>query len=438
VPSSSPPSPDLRARARDLDRAYGRAVEPAPPAPDPVAERRRRAGRLLLLLVLPLGVATALGLVLLWPSGGPTRAADAAAAAVPVGTTFPHATVQKVTPYDCTPSGGARPLTCGTAVVEITDGDDSGAFQQVDLPATVYAEGVAPGDALVLVRDAGGEGGPSYAFSDFARGTPIWVLALAFVVLVGLVARARGLAALAALGLAFAVLAVFLLPAVLHGGPATAVSLVAAAAIAFVLHYLLSGVSLRTTTALAGTLAAVLVTGLLGAAAVAAARLTGFASGQIPQLQRWDPTLDLSGLVVAAVLVAGLGALKEVTSAQSAVVWRLAEEKPDLGWRELCARALAAGRGRLTGPLCTLLLAYAGASLPLLLLVEVSREPLGVLLTGSTVAELLLRTLVGAVALVLAVPVTTAVGALAARAAGTEAGAVIDRRLTPLLGRFGR
>lgn len=435
MPSSSPPRPDLRGRARDLDRAYGRSTEPPPPAADPAAERRRRAGRLLVLLVVPLALATVLGLVVLWPSDGPTRAGEAAAAAVPVGTTFPHATVQKVTPYDCTPSGG-RPLTCGTAVVEITDGDDSGAFQQVDLPAPVFAEGVASGDSLVLVRDAGGEGGPAYAVRDVARGTPVWVLALAFVVLVGVVARARGVAALAALGLAFAVLTVFLLPAVLHGGPATPVSLVAAAAIAFVLHYLLGGVSVRTTTALAGTLVGVLITGLLGAVAVAAAELPG--GGQVPQLQRWDPTLDLSGLVVAAVLVAGLGALKEVTTAQSALVWRLAEQEPELGWRELFVRALASGRGRLAGPLCTLLLAYAGAALPLLLLVEVSREPLGVLLTGSAVAEMLLRTLVGALALVLAVPVTTAVGALVVRTAGTEAGAVVDRTLAPLLGRFAR
>jgi uncharacterized membrane protein len=345
--------------------------------------------------------------------------------------------VQSVTQYDCTPAGG-QPLTCGTAVVEVTDGEDSGNFEQIDLPAPVWAQGVSAGDRLVLTRDAGGEGGATYAFRDFARGTPVWTLALAFVVLVGLVGRLRGLVALGGLVVVFAVLVGFLLPAVLHGGSPTAVSLVGAAAMAFVLIAVRGRPTVRTATALLGTLAGVLITALLGAAAVGVARLTGNASGQIPQLQQWDPTLDLSGLVVAAVVVAGLGALIDVTSACAAAAWQAHEDEPELGRRALFRSALAGGRQRLSAALTTLLLAYAGASLPLVLLVEVSRTPLGTQLTGSAVAEVLLRTLVGAVALVLAVPVTAAVGALVATAAGTEAGAVPERTMSALLGRFAR
>jgi uncharacterized membrane protein len=441
VPPPSPSRADAGARARDLDRAYGRTQgrdEPAAAAaavPDALRLRRRRSGWLMLLVLVPVAVATLLGLFLLWPHGAATRAEQAAAAAVPVGTTYPHASVVSVTPYDCTQAGG-QPLTCGTAVVEITDGEDSGAFQQVDLTAAVYAGGVAKGNSIVLTRDAGGEGGPTFAFRDVARGTPVVALALAFVLLVALVARVRGLLALGGLVVAFGVVAVFLLPALLHGSSPTGAGLVAAAAMAFALLLVGSRPTVRTATALVGTLAALLLAGLLGAWAVAAARLTGFSSGQLPQLQQWDPTLDLSGLVVAGVLVALLGALRDVTTSQAEAVWQLMEDEPDLGRRQLFRRALAAGRGRLLAGLTTLLFAYAGASLPLVLLVEISGEPLSTLLTGSAVAELLIRTLVGAVALVLAVPVTTAVGILVTTAAGTEAGAVPERTMTALLGRF--
>jgi uncharacterized membrane protein len=445
VPPTSPPGPDVR--ARDLDRAHGRtaggrdAAPEQPPAggtvPAEVRLRRRRAGRLMLLVLVPVALATVLGLVLLWPHGGPTRAEQAATAAVPADTTYPHARVVSVTPYDCTQAGG-RPLTCGSAVVEVTDGENSGDFQQVDLPAAVYATGPEKGDSIVLARDAGGEGGPTYAFRDVARGTPVVVLSLAFVLLVALVARARGLVALGGLAVAVAVVSAFLLPALLHGAPPTRTALVAAAAIAFVLVPSRSRGAVRTATALLGTLAGLLLTGLLGAWAVTAARLTGFSSGQLPQLQQWDPTLDLSGLVTAAVLVAVLGALTDVTTAQAAAVWQLIEDEPELERWHLARRCLAAGRERLLAGLSTLLLAYAGAALPLVLLVEVSAEPLGTQLTGAAAAEVLIRTLVGAVALVLAVPVTTAVGILSATAAGTEAGAVPDRTMTALLGRFGR
>jgi uncharacterized membrane protein len=399
---------------------------PDPDAPPPDAEvlaRRRRAVRLMLVILVPIGLATVLGLVLLWPSGTPGRAERAAAQAFPAGTTYPHATVSRITPYDCSvtdQTGAPQQLTCATLVVKIDDGPAKGQFQQVDVPAEVVAFGLHEGDEIVLQADLGAEGGPTYLFSDYARTTPMLVLAIVFVLVVGAVARLRGLRSLLGLAVAFVVLLKFMLPALLEGSSPTWVTLVGASAIMFVVLYLAHGFSARTTTALLGTLFGLVLTAVLGEIAVHVSRLTGFSSEATTQLQQFDPTLDFSGLVIAGVVVAGLGILNDVTITQASSIWQLQEVDPSLSARELYRRGMAIGRDHIASTVYTLVFAYAGVALPLLLLFDINRQPAGVVLTGSLVAEEVIRALVGGIALVLAVPVTTVIGAVVARVSGTE------------------
>jgi uncharacterized membrane protein len=302
----------------------------------------------------------------------------------------------------------------------------------------VYAAGVAEGDVLVLTRDAGAEGGAQYAFYDYARDTPIVVLAVAFAVVVGLVARLRGLASLVGLAFAFFVLLQFVLPGLLADQSPTLTSLVGSAAIMFVVLYLAHGFSARTTTALVGTLFGLALVAVLGAVSVEAARLTGLTSEETVQLQTFDPTLDFSGLVLAGIVVAGLGVLNDVTITQASAIWQLHEVDPHLSWRQLYTRGMAVGRDHIASTVYTIVFAYAGAALPLLLLFELYNQPFWTVLTSSALAEEVIRTMVGAIALVLAVPVTTAAGAFFATAAGTEAGAATERRMTALRSRFAR
>lgn len=417
---------------------------PDPDAPPPTPEaltRRRRAVWLMLLLLVPVGVATVVGLVVLWPGDGPTPAGQAAELAVPPGTTYPEGRVSAVAPFDCSlPGGGGQPaqqLTCATVVVEVLDGAGAGEFQELQLPAEVYAAGVAEGDVLVLTRTPA-EGGAAYAFADYDRDVPIVALTVAFAVVVVAVARLRGLAALVGLAFAFVVLLQFLLPGLLGNSSPTLVSLVGSAAIMFVVLYLAHGFSARTTTALVGTLFGLALVAVLGAAAVGTARLTGLTSEETVQLQTFDPTLDFSGLVLAGITVAGLGVLNDVTITQASAIWQLHEVDPQLSGRDLYRRGMAVGRDHIASTVYTIVFAYAGASLPLLMLFEIYAQPWDVVLTSSALAEEVVRTLVGSIALVLAVPVTTAVGAFFATAAGSRTGAAADRRLTALRARLAR
>jgi uncharacterized membrane protein len=392
----------------------------------------------MLLILVPVGLATVVGLFVLWPDSSPTRAQQVAETYLPPGTTYPVGKVVSVENFDCGGDASAPAATCARVVVEIVKGEGKGEFQQIELPADVVAAGVSEGDELVLTRDAGAEGGASYGFYDYERSTPIVVLAIAFAVVVGAVARLRGLAALLGLAFAFAILLQFVLPGLLSDHSPTLVSLVGSAAIMFVVLYLAHGFSARTTTALLGTLFGLTLVAVMGSLAVSAARLTGLTSEETVQLHGFDPTLDFSGLVLAGIVVAGLGVLNDVTITQASAVWQLREVSPEMTWRELYRRGMAVGRDHIASTVYTIVFAYAGAALPLLLLFEVYAQPIWTIVTSSALAEEVIRTLVGAIALVLAVPVTTAVGAFFATAADTEAGAATERRMTSLRARFAR
>jgi uncharacterized membrane protein len=392
----------------------------------------------MLLLLVPVGLATLIGLFVLWPSGEPTRAQEVAETYLPPGMTYPEARIVSLETLDCSTDPSAPPAQCATAVVEVLDGEGAGDFQQIQLQSEVVAAGLEEGDTLVLTRDGGAEGGAFYGFYDYERDTPIVVLGIAFAVVVGAVARLRGLASLVGLAFAFFVLLRFVLPGLLAEDSPILVSLVGSAAIMFVVLYLAHGFSARTTTALVGTLFGLTLVAVMGSLSVSAARLTGLTSEDTNTLYGYDPTLDFSGLVLAGIVVAGLGVLNDVTITQASAIWQLHEVSPEMTWRELYRRGMAVGRDHIASTVYTIVFAYAGAALPLLLLFEVYSQPWEVIVTSSALAEEVIRTLVGAIALVLAVPVTTAAGAFFAKAADTQAGTATERGVTALRARFAR
>ena len=392
----------------------------------------------MLLLLVPVGLATIVGLFVLWPSDEPTRAQQAAEVALPPGTTYPEGRIASVEEFDCGLDPASEPQICANAVVEVLDGPGTGDFAQVELPPEVVAAGVSEGDSLVLTRDAGAEGGATYGFFDYARDLPIIVLGIFFAIVVGAVARLRGLASLVGLAFAFFVLLQFVLPGLLADESPTLVSLVGSAAIMFVVLYLAHGFSARTTTALVGTLFGLALVAVLGAVAVSVARLTGLTTDETVTLLQYDPTLNFSGLVLAGIVVAGLGVLNDVTITQASASWQLLEVNPEMSGRELYRRGMAVGRDHIASTVYTIVFAYAGAALPALLVFSLYQRSVWTTVTSSALAEEVIRTLVGAIALVLAVPVTTAAGAFFAKAADTRAGTATERRMTALRTRFAR
>jgi uncharacterized membrane protein len=367
-----------------------------------------RRGRLLLAALLtPFGIATVVGLVLLWP---PTRHYPVPVQFQAVGgqaVLFVPGTVTAAATVACRSDPAQR---CAEATVRLDDGPEFGSTTRLEFGAGPGAPQLEAGERVRLARTTDPDtGAVNYLFDDVLRDLPLGLLAGAFALVVVLVARWRGLAALAGLGVAYAVLALFLLPALLAGESPIAVGLTAGAAILFVALYVAHGASARTSTALLGTLASLGLTGLLAVAATETARLTGLSSDVVTAVQTSAPAVSVSGLVLCGVIIGALGVLNDVTVTQASAVWELRDADPTVPRRRLYRSAMRIGRDHIASSVYTLVLAYAGSAIPLLLLVSLSGRSVHDIVTGDEVAEELVRSLVGGIGLAASVPITTAV-----------------------------
>ena len=367
-------------------------------------------GRARTALLVALGLAalaTVAGLVVWWPSGDASEVESAQFAAV--GVTFPTGEVRDV--GEPCPVQEAPPEGCGRVTVEVDD-----RRVDVQVPPEVFAAGLSPGDTVELqkIPAADGADGPTYSYFATDRdGTLLW-LVLLFLVVVLAIARWRGLFALVGLTFGAAVVWWFLLPALLEGSSGVGVALTGASAIMFVVLYMTHGLSLRTSTALAGTLVGVAITGLLGVVAVADARLTGISDDAGGLLRAYGDGLDFPSLLGCALVIAGLGVLNDVTITQASAVWELRAASPQASRREVYAGAMRIGRDHIASTIYTIVFAYVGTALLVLLLLSIYDRSIVDLRSTEQLAEEIVRTLVTSIGLVLAVPVTTALGVLVA------------------------
>ncbi len=218
--------------------------------------------------------------------------------------------------------------------------------------------------------------------------------------------RLRGLFALAGLGASVVVLLVFVLPSILDGRNPVLVAVFGAAVIAYLALYLAHGFTRMTTVALLGTIAALTLTAILSWVVVSLAEFTGLATEESTLLTLFDG-IDVRGLILAGIVLGAAGAIDDVTVTQASAVWELKAANPSLGITELVRSGLRIGRDHIASTVNTLLLAYAGAALPLLVLFVLSTQSLGTVANSEVVAVEIIRTLVGSVGLVAAVPLTT-------------------------------
>ncbi|HEX6970045.1 MAG TPA: YibE/F family protein [Micromonosporaceae bacterium] len=377
---------------------HSRPSTPAPP----------RVRRILASILAPLFVATVIATILLWPTERTQRpSADAPRYA---------ATVTRIVAESCPPLPDAPDPAgpCGTATVRVHDGPDAGRRIEVPLPTGPGAPTVQVGDdvVLALLSDPADPTLTAYAIADHQRGRPLlWLVGLCAAVVVAF-GRWRGVAALAGLATSFAVLLAFILPAIGTGGSPLPVAVTGAALIMFVVLYLTHGVTAQTSVAVLGTLASLVLTGVLATVATAAAHLTGFGSEEAVTLSVYQADVDLHGLLLAGIIIGSLGVLDDVTVTQAATVAELAHANPELTRRQLYRAATRVGRAHIASAVNTIVLAYAGASLPLLLLVVAGGGAVGDVLTAEYLAQEIVRSVVSTVGLVAAVPITTGLAAL--------------------------
>ncbi|WP_138908419.1 YibE/F family protein, partial [Streptomyces chryseus] len=392
----------------------------------PAAPVSKHLRKVIAAVLIPFATAVFVGLVVLWPGGAPEHERTG----VGFDRQTVSGTVTRVQEVDCkdvnaaqvpptgdtsTPSGReaqqAQQGACEKATVEVTSGKDKGRefteIVQPDAPRQLHeGQGVVVAYAPDAPRDL------QYSVTDVDRGVPMALLAGIFALAVVAVGRMKGVMALIALAASFAVLTLFILPAILQGSNPLLVAVVGASAIMLIALYACHGLTARTSVAVVGTLISLLLIGLLGSLFIDWAYLSGNTDDNTGLIHGLYPDIDMSGLLLAGIIIGSLGVLDDVTVTQTSAVWELHQADPSMGPRALYRAGIRIGRDHIASVVNTLVLAYAGAALPLLLLFSIAQSSVGTVANSELVAEEIVRTLVGSIGLVASVPVTTALAAL--------------------------
>lgn len=355
---------------------------------------RRRVQIILSACVVPIAVATLIGLLLLWPRG------ETPVGSVQLTDTGVEMAIGEVSSIAETDELGQTMVTMVVDGVEVP----------VHVPFDIIDNGLDVGDRIeAMFNPTALETGTPYIFVDFVRDVPLGALLALYVIVVLLVARVKGLAALFGLAASLAVVGAFILPSLMVGKEPLLVVIVGASAMMFASIYLAHGISIRTTTAVLGTLGGLVITGVLAAWSVGANNLTGTLSDDAIALYGQLGYLKMSDILLTGIVLAGLGALNDVTITQVSTVWELHSANPQASRRRIFSQGMVIGRDHIASTVYTLAFAYVGTSLPLLMSAALVDRGFLDLMTVGQIAEEVVRTLVASIGLVLAIPMTTAI-----------------------------
>jgi uncharacterized membrane protein len=372
---------------------------------------RTRAGRGAYLAVGLLSVGVICGLVALWPGGGGGDGGRAQRSLQEY-----EASVVAVRAVSC-PTPQQR--SCSTAEARFTDGPQRGRTGTFDASMAGDGAAVGVGDKVFLAANELPTGEPvpgiaPYTLTGYQRHGPLLALALVFVGVVVLLGRFRGAMALLGLAISLLVVVKFVVPAMLEGRPPVLVAAVGALAVMMVTIGLCHGLGPQSVAAMLGTTVSLTLSVALAATFIGLANISGVSSEESQLVLAGRSDLSLHGLILAGMIIGALGVLDDLTVSQASTVMALRRAAPDKGARALYRDAVVVGRDHVAATVNTLVLAYVGAALPILLIFSVGGTTFGQAVNIEQVAQEIVATLVGSIGLVVAVPITTALAALLA------------------------
>lgn len=355
-----------------------------------------RTARILRWATIACGVLVVIGAIVLWPNRGGGGEDPLMLAADPVA-----AHISSVVEGQCTADPS---VMCQTVTFDVKGGDQAGTVGMFEL---YEGEDFSAGDDIKVIASTASDGQVIYSFYDYERTTPMEILVVLFVAAVVLLGRWRGVGAIAGLAISLFVIVWFALPSLTDGNNAVAVALVTSGAVAFVALYLAHGIGPSTDVALLSTLASLALIGVLSWIFVAATKLTGFTDSASFTLRDLGTGVDPRGILLAGIVIGSLGVLDDVTVTQVSAVGELHKARRDAPRREIFLGALRIGRDHISSTVNTLFLAYAGATLPLLLLFSEINESASSVARREVVATEIVRAIVGSIGLVASVPIST-------------------------------
>ena len=369
----------------------------------------------MLALLALCGILPLTGLLWLWPSAATKAGEDFPFNQPQVAGTVTQVdnhlcdsrltgTVMETAPLIPAGDGG----DCTRSLVEFEDGN----LTQLVHYGIAGEPELTVGDEIVLSETTNADGSMLYSFADYERtgNLALWGVIIAAVIVA--IAAWQGLRALIGLVYSLGVVFIFLVPGLMAGTNPLLLALVACAAIVFVAVPLVHGLNWKAASSLGGVLIALGLAAFLAWAAIDSASLQGLSDDANLKLLLYVPGVSIVGILLCGFVVGALGGLNDVAIAQASTVNELAYAQPEASVWELFVSAMKVGRDHIASMVYTLVLTYTGASLPLLILISAADRSIASTLSSDIVATELLRSGVGAIALTLAVPLTTLIAAL--------------------------
>jgi len=302
------------------------------------------------------------------------------------------------------------------ARVELLEGEYQGIVMEMDygrrqvLSSNVYLQS---GDNVLVTIGARPDGVLTVYFVDFVRVNSILWLTAIFAATILVISRWKGLRSLLSMAFSLMVIIGYIIPHILAGEDPLRVSISGSVILLAVTLYLTYGWNLKTHSAVLSMVIVLLITGALAGLFVLITRLTGSGDeNALFLLQMLNTQINLRGLLLGGMIIGALGVLDDLVTTQASAVFELHHANPSLGFRHLFQSAMRIGQDHVAATVNTLVLAYAGASLPMLLMFSLGRGDYGTLVNFEFVAEEIVRTLVGSLGLITAVPLTTVIAIL--------------------------
>jgi uncharacterized membrane protein len=274
---------------------------------------------------------------------------------------------------------------------------------------------IEKGDRILINVSSAPDGRQSAHFLDYYRRDNLLFLLIIFSVFSVLISGWKGVRSLVGILLSLAIIILIILPGIQEGRDPLAVSIFGAFFFVAFSLYIVYGWNVKTHTAVLGSFLSLTITGILAFIFVNNAKLTGYGDENMFFIsQLTQNTLDVRSLLLAGILIGTLGVLDDLVISQSSAVFELYKNNPNQKFLKLFKSAMNIGQDHIAATVNTLVLAYAGASLPMLLLFSFRNVDYGLAVNLEYIAEEIVRTMVGSLGLFAAVPITTALASLIA------------------------
>jgi uncharacterized membrane protein len=275
-----------------------------------------------------------------------------------------------------------------------------------------------PGDKILVSLTKTQDNVINAYFADYVRTTPILWLTFIFAIAIILISQWKGIRALVSMAFSLYIIIGYIIPHILIGEDPLRVSIIGSMMLLGVSLYLTYGWTLKTHAAVVSMVLVLLLTGALSGLFVVFAKLNGTGDENVMFLmQLMESPINLRGLLLGGMIIGALGVLDDLVTTQASAVFELHHANPNLGFRGLYNAAMRIGQDHVAATVNTLVLAYAGASLPMMLMFSLGQGDYGYLVNFSFIAEEIVRTLVGSLGLIAAVPITTTIAIFLARRA---------------------